>query len=105
MDAADVELQDVYDDDTLARLDAWRAGRAARAAEVSVWRRGSATGLVVTGLALGVREALEPEHRDPVVEEVDVTGLDGSAAVTVLFVPDNPRATIAVVRPWLLLTG
>jgi hypothetical protein len=97
------DLRDVYDDDTLARLDSWRGARAGTA--VPAWRRGSAAGLVVTGLALGVREALEPDRRDPVVEEVDVSGLDGSAAVTVLFVPGNPKATIAIVRPWLLLTA
>ena len=62
--------------------------------------RGStmAAALVLAGLT-GVRDALE-ETRPEIFEVRPDLGLDGDDPVTVLFVPDAPAATVAVVRPW-----
>lgn len=93
------ELRDVYDEATVVLLDAWLAPPAARARG---WRKGTAAGMVVTALALGVQQVLEPEQRDPIVEEIELDAADHHQPVTVLLVPGNPRATVALVRSWLL---
>lgn len=101
------DLDEVYDDATLAALDAWgrRGGPAPpppATASGSGWRRGAATGALVTGLVLGLREVLEDEVDDETVLEMEAPGADPGAAVVVHLVPFDPAASVAVVRPWLL---
>lgn len=56
---------------------------------------------LTTALVTGVREALEPDANE-VYEEIDDGVVGGpTEAVTLFFVPNNPWATRAVVRPWL----
>jgi len=56
---------------------------------------------LTTALVTGVREVLEPEANE-VYEEIDHGVVGGpTEAVTLFFVPNNPWATRAVVRPWL----
>lgn len=92
-------LHELYDADTVREIDAWSPG--ARPRPVGGARGSALAGaLFVAGLA-GGRDALE-EAEPEVVEVVPDAGLDRTQAVTILFVPDAPRATVAVVRPWLL---
>ncbi len=51
---------------------------------------------------IGVRDVLEPERRDPVIEEVDLARfVDLDAPVVYHHVPGHPQASVAIVRPWL----
>jgi hypothetical protein len=66
------------------------------------WRRRSATGVVLTAIALGLREALEEKSEDEaIVQYVDdvygpPTGLDLHLEW------GTPEEAWVVVRPWLL---
>ena len=81
---------DLYDERTLGRLE--RTERQQVPAEVARgWRVGLGAGVIATTAMIGVRDVIEPERRDPVIEEVDLTGLhDPDAAGRV---PPRPRCT------------
>jgi hypothetical protein len=66
------------------------------------WRRRTATGAVLTGIALGLREALESEKERPAMVQ-PVPGGDGDddRGVDLYMDPEHPELTVAVVRPWL----
>jgi hypothetical protein len=102
------DLSEVYDEATLAALDAWgrpaaeRPGDARQVGPVRPLRQGAAAGAVITGLVLGLRDVLEGEREDAVVLEEDAPGPDPGQAVVVHLVPFDPAASVAVVRPWLL---
>ncbi len=66
------------------------------------WRRRSATGAVLTGIALGLQEVFTPTRDQPaIVVTADDGADDPPRAVEVHLDPDNRAATVAVVRPWL----
>ncbi len=90
----------LYDDDTVAAIDAWQPGPGAE--PLAGWPgRVTAAAVVVSGLT-GVRQALEDDV-EPVIEEPSFRVADvRPEAVTVLFVADDPSGTVAVIRPWLL---
>jgi len=91
---------DLYDDDTVAAIDAWRIGRGLEPAR-GLRGRVAAAAVVAAGLT-GVRDVFE-EDTEPVVEELRIHDtLVAREAVTLLFVPNDPSGTVAVVRPWLL---
>ncbi|HEX9995038.1 MAG TPA: hypothetical protein VGB14_19090 [Acidimicrobiales bacterium] len=100
------DLSEVYDEATLAALDAWgrppAEDRRHRAAPSRPVRRGAATGALLSGLVLGVRDVFEDERDEEVVLEEDAPGPDPGQAVVVHLVPFDPAASVAVVRPWLL---
>jgi hypothetical protein len=92
------DLEDIYDEATLARLGAGHPRRVVQGVA------GAPAAAVVTALTLGMREAVSPERPpEEIIEEVDLaaTQLHGSEAVRVAFVPQAPRLTRAYVRPWL----
>jgi hypothetical protein len=67
------------------------------------WPRRAATGALITGLALGLREVLAPAEDEPVIEEIDPNGLvDPDQPVWFVFVAGAPGASRIVLRPWLL---
>ena len=93
------DLEDVYDPATLRAIE--RGGPEPRRAPV---RAGGVRGTVAAGAVVaaglaGVREALEDDDEAETAEVRLDPGLDADAAVTVLFVPGQPEATVAVVRP------
>lgn len=91
------EVDEVYDDDTVARLDAWARREAERVSGSSLPVRRHAAGAVfVASLGLGLQTVLEPEKRTPVVEEVDVDGLDAGGRVRLRW-SHEPRRTVALV--------
>ncbi len=69
---------------------------------VERWRRRSATGAMMTGFALGLREVLETEHREPaiVLETSGVPPRDLAVEADLDNVP--PRQSVVKVRRWLL---
>jgi len=96
------EFEDLYDEPTLGRLD--RQGQPSEPrAVVRGWRGGLGASAIATTAMIGVREATEPERRDPVIEEVDLARfVDRDAPVVYHHVPGSPKASRAIVRPWLL---
>lgn len=56
---------------------------------------------MLTALVTGVREVLDDDPGEA-IEESDPGNSGGpDQPVTLFFVPNNPVATVAVVRPWL----
>jgi hypothetical protein len=91
----DHELEDVYDDDTLARIDAPADEPAAR--PISKARRRSAAGAVAAAMMMGLREVFDPPT-DVGIEQVDPwTGGGSNPWVRVHYDPD-PRHSVAEVR-------
>ncbi len=67
------------------------------------WRRRSATGAVMTGIALGLREALQaPREEAPIVEQAAGDPPGPPQPLEVHLDPDSPGSAVAVVRPWLM---
>ena len=91
----DHELEYVYDDETLARIDAPGDEFAAR--PVGKVRRRSAAGAVAAAMMMGLREVFDPPT-DVEIEQVDPwTGGGSNPWVRVHYDPD-PRHTVAEVR-------
>jgi hypothetical protein len=99
-------LDDLYDEVTWAVIDRWQTPRKPRPAEVaSGWRAGLGATALFTAATLGVQEVLEPKRRDPVIEEVDLDSLGPGDDAPVVYhhVAGHPRASRAIVRPWLVI--
>jgi hypothetical protein len=63
------------------------------------WRRRSTAGVLMTGIAVGLQKALELPKQQPafVIEASDEPDPDGP--ILLKFDPDNPAATVAIIRP------
>jgi hypothetical protein len=95
------EFDDLYDERTLGRFEAHER-RTVPAEVARGWRSGLGAGVVAATAMIGVRDVLEPERRDPIIEEVDLTRfVDLDAPVVYRHVPGHPQASVAIVRPWL----
>jgi len=63
------------------------------------WMKRSAAGAVLSGIALGLQQALEPKRELPAfVMEAPGEPEDPDAPITLHFDPDDPTRTVAVVR-------
>ena len=63
------------------------------------WMRRSATGAVLSGIALGLQHALEAKREQPAfVMEAPGEPEDPDAPITLHFDPDDPTNTVAVIR-------
>ncbi len=72
----------------------------------SSWRRRTASGVLLTSMALGLREALdEPEEEPQVLIDSGGEPFGPAHPVEVHFDPAGPAHTWVVVRPWLLGAG
>lgn len=95
-------FDEVYDPDTVAALDAWepsrRGGGAPLPSRVVRWSRGSAAGAVLTGMALGLREVLEPPRDESIVIEVDADGEPHDLPVRLFLEPDDPSGSLCIIR-------
>ena len=97
-------LGEVYDENTLARID--RSRRASRRGLSETWRGSAAAGAIAGAALSGIGDALEPRDDADHVVEVRPEPVDHRLqAVTIHFVPHDPRATVAVIRPWLLASN
>jgi hypothetical protein len=64
------------------------------------WMKRSAAGAVLSGIALGLQQALEPKRELPAfVMEAPGEPEDPDAPITLHFDPDDPTRTVAVIRP------
>jgi hypothetical protein len=69
---------------------------------IESWRRRSAMGAILTGFALGLREALEPEREEPAIV-AQVSGEPvGDLPVQAQLDEVSPRESVVTIRPWLL---
>jgi len=69
---------------------------------VESWRRRSALGAILTGFALGLKEALEPKRDEPsIVAQVSGEPVD-DLPVAAHLDDMRPRDSIVTIRPWLL---
>ena len=63
------------------------------------WRKRSATGAVLTGVALGLQHALDRPKQEPaIVVEASGEPEDDDAPFVVHLDPDDPTRTVVVVR-------
>jgi hypothetical protein len=63
------------------------------------WRKRSATGAVLTGVALGLQHALDRPKQEPaIVVEASGEPEDDDAPFVVRLDPDDPSRTVVVVR-------
>ena len=65
----------------------------------SNWMKRSATGAVMTGIAVGLKEALQPQRKEvPFVIESRDDPDDQDKPIDLHFDPDSPEATVAIIR-------
>ena len=99
-------LEDPYDELTRRRIERGAVRGVRRSVPVRPvagrGRRALGGGALLTAVALGIQEALDPREAEEIVEEIDLSGDDTLPAVTLLLVPGAPRLSRAIVRPWLL---
>ncbi|HLK44060.1 MAG TPA: hypothetical protein VKV34_12015 [Thermoleophilia bacterium] len=69
---------------------------------VEAWRRRSVTGLLLTGIAFGLREALEPNPDKPAIVAEIPGEPEGDKAFDVNVDTIRPAESVVLVRPWLL---
>ncbi|CAN5808132.1 hypothetical protein BH10ACT1_BH10ACT1_39030 [soil metagenome] len=62
------------------------------------WSRRSALGAVMTGMALGLQEVLEPKRDTPIVVEVDADGEPHDLPIRLRLDPDDPSGSLCIVR-------
>lgn len=93
-------FEDLYDPDELALIEAGPSRRRPDepVTRVSQWRRRSALGAVLTGLALGLQEVFDPEDERSIVIEVDDDGLPADLPVQVFLDPDSPAGSLCIVH-------
>jgi hypothetical protein len=67
------------------------------------WRRRSASGAILTGIALGLQYALEPDKTPPaIVQQVPGEPPGPPEPFEVHVEPDHPEETVVVIRSWLM---
>ncbi len=100
-DQAGPELEDLYEPEVLAEIDDW-SPRVRPAppvpSRVVSWSRSSALGAMMTGLALGLQEVLEPKRDQAIVIEVDADGEPHDLPIRLLLDPDDPAGSLCIVR-------
>jgi hypothetical protein len=63
------------------------------------WMKRSSTGAIMTGISLGLREALQPAVKEPAFM-IEASGQpeDPDNPIELHFDPDNPADTVAIIR-------
>jgi len=92
---AAINIDDVYDAETVARIDA--AGAAPRPRPVGRVRQRSAAGAIAAAMMMGLREVFDPPQRSE-IEQVDPWEGGGSNPWVKVHLDPDPRQTIAEVR-------
>jgi hypothetical protein len=98
---AEVGFDELYDPATLAALDGWERAESPDLplpSKVSRWSRSTALGMVLTGVALGLQEVLDPEDDRQIVIEVDDAGATPHLPIQLFLDPDSPAGSLCLVR-------
>jgi hypothetical protein len=69
---------------------------------VEAWRKRSAAGAILTGFALGLQQALEPNREEPSIVAQTSGDPPRDLPVEADFEYGRPRQSVVNVRPWLL---
>jgi hypothetical protein len=70
---------------------------------IESWRKRSAIGAVLTGLALGLQEALDPRKKQPSIQmQAPSDPNDPDSPYDVHVEPNQPDETVVTIRPWRL---
>jgi hypothetical protein len=94
---APVAFEDRYDTDELDAIE--RGPRPERpVTKVSEWRRRSALGAVLTGMALGLQEVFDPEEERSIEIEVDADGEPLDLPIQLYLDPDSPAGSLCIVH-------
>ena len=92
-----VAFEDRYEPEELAVIEAGpRPDQPVTA--VSQWRRRSALGAVLTGMALGFQEVFDPEEERSIVIEVDADGEPLDLPIQIFLDPDSPAGSLCIVH-------
>jgi hypothetical protein len=95
----EVAFEERYDPDELAAIEAGPRRRPDEpVTKVSQWRRRSALGAVLTGMALGLQEVFDPEEERSIVIEVDADGEPLDLPVQMFLDPDSPAGSLCIVH-------
>jgi len=79
--------------------------RTALPPRLETWRKRSAAGAILTGIGLGLREALEPKRDEPSILIVASGDMPTELPVEAELVGFHPSAHVVRIRPWLLDQG
>ncbi|HLI24105.1 MAG TPA: hypothetical protein VKU91_04060 [Acidimicrobiales bacterium] len=66
------------------------------------WRRRSAAGAILTGFAMGLKEALEPQRQEPSIVMETSGDPPGDLPVEAEVDQIRPADNVVKIRPWLL---
>jgi hypothetical protein len=67
------------------------------------WRSRTASGAVMSAMAMGLRQVFEPEQRKPaIVAEAPSDPYDDDDPIVVEYVADDASGTTVILRPWLM---
>jgi hypothetical protein len=92
LDEFDAETEDVADDE---------AGTGSPT-KMEAWRKRSATGAILTGIALGFQQVFEPERNDPAIIQETSGEPPKDLPVEAEIEQLRPRQSVVSIRPWLL---
>jgi hypothetical protein len=98
-------LEQSADDDPAGSMD--EPGTAADSAlppKVEAWRKRSATGAVLTGIALGLQQVFGKEREDPAIIMTTSGDPPRDLPVEAEVEHGRPRRSVVNIRPWLLET-
>src|SRR3954469_1498730 len=106
MEDRDFGFDELYDPETLAALEAREASEVETPmlSRVSRWSRRTALGMVLTGVALGLQEVLDPEEDGQIVIEVDAPGTTPPLPIQLFLDPDSPAGSVCLVRRGAIAT-
>lgn len=78
------------------------ANHTALPGKVESWRRRSATGAIITGFAMGLREVFEPERKEPAIVMETSGEPPSDLPVEAELEAATTRRSVVRIRPWLL---
>lgn len=103
----EIGFDELYDAETLAALEGGEAPASdddpgPLPSRLIRWSRSTATGMVLSGIAFGLREVLDPREQNQIVIEVDDEGESPHLPIELFLDPDSPQGSLCVVRRHLL---
>jgi hypothetical protein len=96
------ELDDELPDQDIDEADSGQNSSTALPPKVEAWRKRSATGAVLTGLALGLQQVFDKEREQPAVVMQTSGDPPADLPLEATVEQGRPRHSVVNVRPWLL---